>query len=126
MGITSLKMPKPKKQPRIYLNNDIILLKKQFRLLKKWKIYYIKDPKYYGQASIFPNKKIAYIYSYPPEIETPSDYILHEIIHCSIRELLHRMNGKKIIGKIREAEESFVIDLCELIKNGSVAIRIAS
>ena len=91
---------------------EISLLQKKIRILKGWKISYIKDPKYLGQATIIPQKRKASIYKWK---DAPSDYILHEFLHCAIRELLTRMNGKKIAGKIREAEETFVQDLCSLI-----------
>ena len=94
---------------------DIRELQNKFRLLAKWKINYVKQSKYFvkysGSATILPSKKKATIYAWR---DAPDDYILHEIVHCAIRELLTRMNGKKIAGKIREAEEILVQDLCSI------------
>ena len=91
---------------------EINSLQKKLRLLKGWKIHYIKDPKYSGSATILPSKRKGCIYEWK---DGPDNYILHEMIHCAIRELLKRMNGKKIAGKIREAEETLVQDLCSLV-----------
>jgi len=93
---------------------EISSLQKKIRILKDWKIICIKDQKYSGQATILPSKRKAVIYKWGDSKE-PKDYLLHELLHCAIRELLTRMNGKKIAGKIREAEETFVQDLCLLI-----------
>ena len=93
---------------------EISSLQKKIRILKGWKIICIKDRKYSGQATILPSKRRAVIYKWDDSKE-PKDYLLHEILHCAIRELLKQMNNKKIAGKIRETEEVFVIDLCQLI-----------
>lgn len=96
------------------IKKEIPLLQKKIRILEGWKITRTKDLKYFGQATILPSKRRAVIYRWG-DAKEPRDYLLHELLHCAIRELLTRMNGKKIAGKIREAEETFVQDLCSLI-----------
>ena len=93
---------------------EISSLQKKIRILKGWEISIINQPKYSGTATILPSKRKATIYKWQGAQE-PKEYLLHELLHCAIRELLTRMNNKKITGKIREAEEILVEDLCQLI-----------
>ena len=89
-------------------------LQNHFRILDGWQIRYVRSMKYSAQTTIIPDKKKATIYHWHGKNQ-PSDYLLHEVIHCAIRELLTRMNRKRIVGPIREAEEILVEDLCSLI-----------
>ena len=87
---------------------EIKNLQKLFDLsLKDWKIEY--ETKSDDKAKVFknPKLKIATIYSYNGK--RPNDFILHEILHIIIADLLHDYNIEK--------EEQIIQSICGLVYN---------
>ena len=88
-------------------------MKPKFRILKDWKITYSKSNRYFGQASVNTEKKRATIYPWEKKSKEPSDYKVHELLHCSIRALLKMRRNTK---EIRIAEEELIQDICLIIR----------
>lgn len=84
----------------------------KFRILKDWKISYEPNVEYKGQSTNVAETKLGTIYEFDPKPgeQEPDDYIFHEILHACMRELK--------VGdyhELREKEELFVQDLCQII-----------
>jgi len=90
-------------------------MKPKFRILKDWKITYSKSNKYFGQANVMPEKKRATIYPWEKKSKEPSDYKIHELLHCSIRALVHEFLYEDT-EKFLRTEEEFVQDICLIIR----------
>jgi hypothetical protein len=83
----------------------------KFRILKDWKIIYSRSKKYVGQCTVNVEKQIATIYPWETYTKEPSDYKLHELLHCSLKAL-----SKKKGKEYREAEETLIQDICTIFK----------
>jgi len=86
-------------------------MKKQFRILRDWKIENKKaDAKNQAMVHISPKGKEATIYSFGIR-PVPKDFRLHEYLHIALRAL-NRMkrNSKEYL----QAEEKLVQDICRI------------
>ncbi len=88
----------------------------KFRILKEWKIVYQKDDEYTGQVHCNWKARDAVICPWGSGEES-TDYILHEILHICMGEILY---NQKPYRKRRKAEELFVQDLCKVMFVGGV------
>lgn len=86
-----------------------------FRIICDYKIEYDYNSKYKLQCNINFDKKEATIFGidkfYNKEVDK-EDYILHEILHICMKEILEETD----YSKRREKEEMFVQDLTEFLK----------
>ncbi len=88
--------------------------KRSLRLLEDWKVSYLPPMRAMRACiSISPGKREAVIFGFGLG-NTPPDYILHELLHCAIRELLWMTRRKS--KELRRAEEIFVQDICNLFR----------
>ena len=84
----------------------------KFRILDEWTIVAQKDGEYTGQVHLNASDKKAIICPWGVGKEA-DDYILHELLHICMSEILY---NRKPYREQREAEELFVQDLCNLIR----------
>lgn len=66
-------------------------------------------------VQIHSEKRMAWVYPYL-KIPEPPDFMLHEVLHCALREL-ERMDRRKP-KDIRAAEEQLVRDICVCVRKG--------
>lgn len=88
---------------------------KRFRILKDWRIKWDNSGDMYGQTVVFMNSRQAWIYPWDPKsvIPEPSDFLLHEVMHCSLKALLAMDKRKQ--KEIRKAEEELIQDICGIM-----------
>jgi hypothetical protein len=89
-----------------------MISKRDFRILKNWKIRKRKRKTYSGFVS-FGEDKTAVIYDWI-EDNKPEDFELHEFLHCALRELLSM--DKRKIKKLMEVEEELIQDICKIYR----------
>jgi hypothetical protein len=93
-------------------------IQKKFRILKDWKISESKSKKFFAQCNINHKKKVGDIFQYG-EGNVPKDYLIHEMLHFSIRALWSM--DKRKPKEMRLAEENLVQDICKLILEQALA-----
>ncbi len=85
-------------------------MSEKFRILKCWKVRGASNvPGYADQCHIDNEHNTAVIYP-SSEMDEPTDYLLHEVLHVAMRALwgMDKRKPKEII----QAEEKLVQDIC--------------
>lgn len=91
--------------------NRLAELVKKIRILSTWTISYCVDKKYMCQCTKNVKNKFAIIYAWDPNTEEPADYLIHEILHIAMAEVVysHQNEDHEIA---REKEETLIQDIC--------------
>ena len=98
----------------IFSQQQVNEIKAKFRILKDWNIVSHEDGKYYDECTVLPEKKKAFIKPWHDD-NPPIDYLLHEILHCAIRQLLEIKEKTRAYDlKLHKAEEELIQDICHI------------
>ena len=92
---------------------------KELKILKDWKIDFVKGGRYIGEVVIDVTTKKALIYGYKNNNEMTIDFIYHELLHICISSIFD-VCDKEVRSTRREKEEQFIRDVCRInFKNGN-------
>lgn len=85
---------------------------RRFRILREWRVRWGRKGYLYGQAEIDIKGRRARVYPWDPKATEPEppDYLLHEVLHCAISEILGM--DKRKLKELRQAEELLIRDIC--------------
>lgn len=81
-------------------------LVRRFRILQRWRVRWDKSGTMYGQAAVFPKARQAWIFPWVAESTEPQDFLLHEVLHCSIVALT--VMDRRKPKELKQAEESLM------------------
>jgi len=77
----------------------------RFQILSDWKVEYDADSQYKGQCCKNEKTKTATVYAWYPEEDEPIDYLLHEVLHIAIAQVIIAINMK--VMKLLERKKNF-------------------
>lgn len=96
------------------MKEDTVRLKalvRKFRILRGWTIRWDRRGPEYGKAFIDARRRKAWICIWDPKGgPEPSDFMLHEVLHCAFVALLSL--DKRSSKELQLAEEALVQDIC--------------